>query len=256
MRVSDNVTLETATPNTKASAKEHLMNGRALLGTGRINEAIAELSLAASDGKLWELWYTSVPKPEEVDAYIATALQGQKDGHMLPWAVRELSTGQVIGTTRYHDIVKPIYRVEIGWTWYAGSWQRSHVNTACKLLLLEHAFDRLGCAVVGLRTDNFNYRSQRSIAALGAKMDGVIRQKREVEHQKESVELAHRNISLLSDIGRQITANLDSEAIMAMLYRQVNELMDASNGIGASIKRKDDLQKMAESNKAFAHYRW
>ncbi|HEX4683160.1 MAG TPA: GNAT family protein [Gemmatimonadaceae bacterium] len=134
-----------------------------------------DLAEAAADGKLWELWYTSVPKPEEVEAYIAAALQGQRDGHMLPWVVRELSTGRVVGTTRYHDIVKPIDRVEIGWTWYAGSWQRSHVNTACKLLLLAHAFDTLNCAVVGLRTDNFNYRSQRAIAALGAKMDGVIR---------------------------------------------------------------------------------
>jgi RimJ/RimL family protein N-acetyltransferase len=135
----------------------------------------ADLARAASDGTLWELWYTSVPKPDEVDAYVTTALEGQKDGHMLPWAVRELSSGQVVGTTRYHDIVRPIDRVEIGWTWYAGSWQRSHVNTACKLLLLAHGFDTLDCAVVGLRTDNFNYRSQRAIAALGAKMDGVIR---------------------------------------------------------------------------------
>src|SRR5690242_18278518 len=117
-----------------------------------------DLARAASDGRLWELWYTSVPKPEEVDAYIATALEGYAAGHMLPWAVRELSTNEIVGTTRYHDIVKPIDRVEIGWTWYALSRQRSHVNTSCKLLLLAHAFDTLGCAVVGLRTDNFNYR--------------------------------------------------------------------------------------------------
>jgi RimJ/RimL family protein N-acetyltransferase len=133
------------------------------------------LARAASDGQLWELWYTSVPKPDEVDAYVATALEGQQGGHMLPWAVRELSTNEIVGTTRYHDIVKPIDRVEIGWTWYAASRQRTGVNTSCKLLLLAHAFDALGCAVVGLRTDNFNFRSQRAIAALGAKMDGVIR---------------------------------------------------------------------------------
>lgn len=133
------------------------------------------LAAAASDGRLWELWYTSVPEPERVGAYIADALGGQSAGHMLPWAVRELATDTIIGTTRYHDIVRPIDRVEIGWTWYAASWQRTHVNTACKLLLLEHAFDALGCSVVGLRTDNFNFASQKAIAALGAHRDGVIR---------------------------------------------------------------------------------
>jgi RimJ/RimL family protein N-acetyltransferase len=133
------------------------------------------LAAACSDGKLWELWYTSVPEPQQVDAYIKTALDGHAAGHMLPWVVRELRTGAIVGTTRYHDIVQAVDRVEIGWTWYGASWQRSHVNTACKLLLLGHAFDTLGCQVVGLRTDNFNFASQRAIAALGAKKDGVIR---------------------------------------------------------------------------------
>ena len=135
----------------------------------------SSLATAASDGKLWELWYTSVPEPSQVSRYIADALAGQAAGHMLPWAVRELARGEIIGTTRYHDIVAPIDRVEIGWTWYAASWQRSHVNTAAKLLLLTHAFESLGCKVVGLRTDNFNFRSQRAIEALGAKRDGVLR---------------------------------------------------------------------------------
>ena len=130
---------------------------------------------AAADGKLWELWFTSVPAPEETRAYISKALSGQRHGHMLPWAVRELTTGDVIGSTRYHDIVPAIDRVEIGYTFYAERWQRSHVNTACKLLLLGHAFDTLGCQVVGLRTDNFNFASQRAIEALGAKKDGVLR---------------------------------------------------------------------------------
>jgi RimJ/RimL family protein N-acetyltransferase len=94
---------------------------------------------------------------------------------MLPWAVRELVTGAIAGSTRYHDIAAPIDRVEIGYTWYAARWQRSHVNTACKLLLLTHAFEALGCQVVGFRTDNFNFASQRAIAALGARLDGVIR---------------------------------------------------------------------------------
>jgi RimJ/RimL family protein N-acetyltransferase len=136
------------------------------------------LAAAAADGKLWELWFTVVPEPEQVRAYIAGALAGQKDGHMLPWAVRELTSGAIIGSTRYHDIEAAIDRVEIGHTWYAKSWQRSHVNTTCKLLLLAHAFDTLGCKVVGLRTDNFNFASQRAIEALGAKKDGVIRHHR------------------------------------------------------------------------------
>jgi RimJ/RimL family protein N-acetyltransferase len=134
-----------------------------------------DLIAAASDGELWSLWYTSVPRPEEVAGYIEQALLGQRAGHQLPWVVRELEDGRVVGTTRYHDIVPEIDRVEIGWTWYAASRQRTGVNTTCKLLLLEHAFDTLGCAVVGLRTDNFNFASQRAITALGAKLDGVLR---------------------------------------------------------------------------------
>ena len=130
---------------------------------------------AASDGELWNLWFTSVPTPGATLTYIRDAVKGQADGHMLPWAVRDLQTGEIVGTTRYHDIVPAIDRVEIGWTWYAQRCQRSHVNTTCKLMLLEHAFEELGCAVVGLRTDNFNFRSQRAIEALGAKKDGVLR---------------------------------------------------------------------------------
>jgi RimJ/RimL family protein N-acetyltransferase len=134
-----------------------------------------DLVAAASDGNLWELWFTAVPAPDQARAYIATALAGQRDGIMLPWVVRELSEGKIIGSTRYHDIVAAVDRVEIGYTWYAKRWQRSHVNSACKLLLLGHAFETLGCEVVGLRTDGVNERSQRAIEALGAKKDGVIR---------------------------------------------------------------------------------
>jgi RimJ/RimL family protein N-acetyltransferase len=133
------------------------------------------LVAAASDGRLWELWYTSVPEPEQAHAYISGALAGLEAGHMLPWAVRELKTGAIVGSTRYHDIIPAAERVEIGWTWYAKRVQRSHVNTACKLLLFSHAFEKIGCQVVGLRTDNFNFASQRAIEALGAKKDGVIR---------------------------------------------------------------------------------
>ena len=135
----------------------------------------APLATAAADGRLWELWYTSVPAPDTIATYVADALAGLATGVMLPWAVRDLASGEVVGSTRYHDIVAPIDRVEIGYTWYGARWQRSHVNTAAKLLLLTHAFEDVGCAVVGLRTDNFNFRSQRAIEALGAKRDGVLR---------------------------------------------------------------------------------
>ncbi len=133
------------------------------------------LSAAAADGRLWERWFIAVPPPEGMRAYVADALQGQREGHMLPWAVRDLASGTIVGSTRYHDIVPAIDRVEIGHTWYGLSRQRTHVNTTCKLLLLGHAFDKLGCQVVGLRTDNFNFQSQQAIEALGAKRDGVIR---------------------------------------------------------------------------------
>jgi RimJ/RimL family protein N-acetyltransferase len=134
-----------------------------------------DLIAAASDGKLWELWYTAVPGPDTAGQYIADALAGQEQGIMLPWAVRDLASGEIVGSTRYHDIVLTIDRVEIGYTWYAARCQRTHVNSACKLLLLQHAFETLRCAVVGLRTDNFNIRSQRAIEGIGAKKDGVIR---------------------------------------------------------------------------------
>ena len=130
---------------------------------------------AVRDGELWRLWFTGVPQPDQAVAYVEAAREGQRAGTMLPWAVRELGRGDIVGSTRYHDIVPAIDRVEIGYTWYAARWQRSHVNTACKLLLLQHAFDTLGCRVVGLRTDNFNFASQRAIESLGAKKDGVLR---------------------------------------------------------------------------------
>ena len=139
------------------------------------SEHHAGLAAAVSDGNLWELWFTSVPEPGGVMTYIRDAAKGQSEGHMLPWAVRDLATNTIVGSTRYHDIVPAIDRVEIGYTWYAARCQRTNVNTTCKLLLLEHAFETLGCAVVGLRTDNFNFRSQKAIEALGAKKDGVLR---------------------------------------------------------------------------------
>ncbi len=128
---------------------------------------------AAQDGELWKLRITSVPEPQHVEAYIATALKMRPS--RLAFAVLDAASGQVLGTTSYHDIVPSIDRAEIGYTWYRRSVQRTHVNTTCKLLLLTHAFETLGCAVVGFRTDNFNHASQAAIERLGAKKDGVIR---------------------------------------------------------------------------------
>jgi RimJ/RimL family protein N-acetyltransferase len=132
----------------------------------------AGLRAAAQDGELWNIRVTSVPEPHKVEQYIHAALGMQ---NRLAFAVIDSASGAVIGTSSYHDIMPEIDRVEIGWTWYAKSRQRSHVNTSCKLLMLSHAFDTLGCAVVGLRTDNFNHASQAAIERLGAKKDGVMR---------------------------------------------------------------------------------
>ena len=133
------------------------------------------LRAAAADGALWKLRITSVPEPQDTRAYIETALQMRADGNRFAFAVLDDATGDVLGSTSFHDILPAVKRVEIGWTWYRKSVQRSHVNTTCKLLMLQHAFDQLGCNVVGWRTDNFNFASQRAIERLGARKDGVIR---------------------------------------------------------------------------------
>ena len=135
----------------------------------------AGLRAAAADGELWQLRITSVPEPEQTRAYIEQALQMRAEGSRFAFAVIDEASGQVVGCTSYHDIVPAVQRVEIGWTWYARSVQRSHVNTTCKLLLMRHAFEALNCAVVGWRTDNYNFASQRAIERLGARRDGVIR---------------------------------------------------------------------------------
>ncbi|MDP3425398.1 MAG: GNAT family N-acetyltransferase [Burkholderiaceae bacterium] len=135
----------------------------------------AGLQAAAADGQLWKLRITSVPEPEHTRQYIADALATREAGNRFPFAVTDSATGQVLGCTSYHDIVPAVKRVEIGWTWYAKRVQRTRVNTVAKLLLLTHAFETLGCHVVGWRTDNFNFASQRAIERLGAKKDGVIR---------------------------------------------------------------------------------
>ena len=135
----------------------------------------AGLRAAAADGALWNIRVTSVPEPEQTLKYIEDALQMRADGNRFAFAVTDTASGEVLGTTSYHDIIPAVKRVEIGYTWYAKRVQRSHVNTTCKLLMLQHAFDTLACKVVGWRTDNFNFASQAAIERLGAQKDGVIR---------------------------------------------------------------------------------
>ncbi len=135
----------------------------------------AGLRAAAADGELWNIRVTSVPEPEQTRQYIEDALAMREAGNRFAFAVIEDCTGKVLGSTSYHDILPAVKRVEIGYTWYRKSSQRSHVNTTCKLLMMTHAFETLGCHVVGWRTDNFNFASQAAIERLGARKDGIIR---------------------------------------------------------------------------------
>ena len=135
----------------------------------------AGLRDAAADGELWRLRVTSVPDPQGTRKYIQDALDGRAAGHRFAFAVVDQATGAVLGSSSYHDILPAVKRLEIGYTWYARRCQRTHVNTTAKLLLMGHAFDTLGCHVVGWRTDNFNFASQLAIERLGARKDGVIR---------------------------------------------------------------------------------
>ena len=133
------------------------------------------LRAAAADGELWKIRVTSVPEPQDTRSYIESALQMREAGNRFAFAVTDEASGTVLGSTSFHDILPAVKRVEIGYTWYAARCQRTHVNTTCKLLMMTHAFDTLGCHVVGWRTDNFNHASQRAIERLGARKDGVIR---------------------------------------------------------------------------------
>lgn len=136
---------------------------------------VEPLERAAADGELWNLWFTSVPPPGRMADYVEAALRGREEGRMSPWAVRENGSGEVVGTTRYYDIVADPPRLAIGYTWYARRWQRSHLNTACKHLLLSNAFQNEGMVAVEFHTDAYNQDSQRAIERLGAKREGVLR---------------------------------------------------------------------------------
>ena len=133
------------------------------------------LRRAAADGELWRLWYTSVPSPEKTTAYIDTALGMRENLGAMPFVVRASATGEIVGCTRYFHVDAQNRRLEIGYTWYAKSVQRTAINTECKLLLLTHAFETLKCIAVEFRTHWFNHASREAIARLGAKQDGVLR---------------------------------------------------------------------------------
>jgi RimJ/RimL family protein N-acetyltransferase len=137
-----------------------------------------ELAAATSDGRLWELWYTSVPSAATMAADIEGKLAAQAAGTMLPFTVRRADTGTALGMTTYCNVDSATPRLEIGHTWTARSAQRTGVNTESKLLLLTHAFDTLGCIAVEFRTHWHNVQSRTAIAALGAKQDGVLRNHR------------------------------------------------------------------------------
>ena len=172
------------------------------------------LRAAAEDGRLWELWYTNVPMPAEVDAWIASALAMQADGDALAFVVRD-ANGRIVGTTRYYDLAPAIPRLQIGYTWYARSVQRTGLNTEAKLLLLGHAFEVLGCASVGLQTSTRNAASRAAIARLGAREEGILRH-----------HLRHRDGSLRDTVNFSI---IDSEwpAVKAGLLRKLEGHADA-----------------------------
>ena len=133
---------------------------------------------AVTDGNLWELWYTAIPSPAEMEAAITLRLALQAQGQMLPFTIFNQATGQTIGMTTYMNIDAANRHVEIGSTWTRKSAQRSGINTECKRLLLTHAFETLNCIAVEFRTHFFNHQSRRAIERLGAKQDGILRSHR------------------------------------------------------------------------------
>jgi len=136
---------------------------------------------AVKDGELWKLWYTSIPSPEKVGDHIKTALDLRENVGWMPFVVREKASTKIIGATRYCNVDEVNQRLEIGYTWYSESYQRTAVNTECKYLLLSHAFEKLDAIAVELRTHWHNHKSRAAIARLGAKQDGVLR-----NHQKSA----------------------------------------------------------------------
>jgi len=159
MRFIEPITLKGAIATLEPLAREH-------------ESALAK---AAADGELWRLWYTAVAHPDKMSDYVATALDQRAKADAMPFVVRENATGDIVGCTRYFNVDVANRRLEIGHTWYAKRVQRTGLNTECKLMLLRHAFEKLGCIAVEFRTHWFNHASRTAIARLGAKQDGVLR---------------------------------------------------------------------------------
>ena len=136
---------------------------------------LAGMIEAVKDEELWNLWFTSIPSPETAEAYIKTALDMRENAGAMPFIVREKGTGKIIGCTRYFNVDESNQRLEIGYTWYSESYQRTGLNTECKYLLLTYAFEKLDAIAVEFRTHWHNFKSRTAIARLGAKQDGVLR---------------------------------------------------------------------------------
>ena len=165
---------------------------------------------AVKDGELWKLWFTSVPSPEKAEEYVKTALDLRENAGWMPFVVRERSTNKIIGSTRYCNVDEVNQRLEIGYTWYSESYQRTAVNTEAKYLLLTHAFEKLDAIAVELRTHWHNHKSRAAIARLGAKQDGVLR-----NHQK-SADGVYRDTVVFSII------NLEWPAVKQSLMYKLN----------------------------------
>jgi len=166
---------------------------------------------AVKDGELWNLWYTTIPSPTKVDDYINKALAMRENAGAMPFIIREKGSNKIIGCTRYFNVDEDNYRLEIGYTWYSESYQRTSVNTECKYLLLSHAFEKLDAIAVEFRTHWHNHKSRAAIARLGAKQDGVLR-----NHTK-SADGVYRDTVVFSVI------NLEWPAVKQSLQFKLNK---------------------------------
>ena len=173
-------------------------------------EHLDGLISAVKDGELWKLWFTSIPAPEKAGEYIKTALDMRENAGAMPFVVRDRESNKIIGCTRYFNVDEVNQRLEIGYTWYSESYQRTAANTECKYLLLSHAFEKLDAIAVEFRTHWHNHKSRAAIARLGAKQDGVLR-----NHQR-TADGSYRDTVVFSII------NLEWPAVRQSLMYKLN----------------------------------
>lgn len=173
-------------------------------------EHLDGLISAVKDGELWNLWFTSIPAPEKAEEYIKTALGMRENAGAMPFIVRDRESNKIIGCTRYFNVDEVNQRLEIGYTWYSESYQRTAANTECKYLLLSHAFEKLDAIAVEFRTHWHNHKSRAAIARLGAKQDGVLR-----NHQR-TADGSYRDTVVFSII------NLEWPAVRQSLMFKLN----------------------------------